>query len=83
MRVSIIKLYKVQKKRDLNRYPTVDEKKETKDSSFFSRLFKKSTRTGPSGADPSALTGEKIDNEEAVLRIPCLHFSLFLLYLTL
>lgn len=46
-------------------YPVHEEKKE----SFLSRLFKRQTRTGPSGADPSALVDEKIEHEEAVLHV--------------
>ena len=48
------------------------KKRETESKGFFSRiwgLFSKDSRAGPSGADPSALAGEHVDNEEDVLHV--------------
>ena len=38
-------------------------------SIFLSKIFRKSSKSGPSGADPSALVNDTIDDEEDVLRI--------------
>ena len=48
------------------------KKKEADSKGFFSRIwgfFSKDSRAGPSGADPSALAGEHVDNEEDVLHV--------------